>query len=117
MTALVGFPLGTLYNITDITRDMPGVVTLSSVADANSFAVANGQTITISKVQGMFQVNDERYIVGNLDADAKTFQLYTIRGFPADTSNFTQYIAGGQINIISYVPGAGQPPGLMYNNQ
>jgi len=117
MTALVGFPLGTVYRITDITQDYPGVVTLESVADANSFAVANGQTVTISKVEGMFQVNDNRYVVGNLDTGAKTFQLYTNQGFKVDTSGFNAYEAGGQINIISYVPPAGQPPGLMYNNQ
>lgn len=117
MTALVGFPLGTIYNITNISQSMPGVVTLESVADPNSFAVADGQTITISKVQGMIQVNDNRYVIGSFDSIAQTFQLYTIQGFPVDTTNFTPYIAGGQINIISYVPPAGQPPGLMYNNQ
>lgn len=117
MTALVGFPLGTIYQITNITQDMPGVVTLSSVADPNSFAVANGQTVTISKVIGMFQVNGNRYIVGNLDSIAKTFQLYTNQGYAVDTTNFTPYVAEGEINIVSYVPSAGQPPGLMYNNQ
>lgn len=117
MTAVVGFPLGTIYDIVDITRDVPGVVTLSSVADPNSFAVSNGQTVTISKVEGMYQVNDNRYIVGGLDVPTLTFRLYTIKGFPADTSGFTPYVGGGQINIISYVPPAGEPPGLMYNNQ
>lgn len=117
MTALVGFPLGTIYQITDISRGLPGVVTLASVADPNSFAVADGQTVTISRVAGMFQVNGNRYIVGNLDVGAKTFQLYTNQGFPVDTTNFTAYVSGGEINIISYVPPAGQPAGLMYNNQ
>ena len=117
MTALVGFPLGTIYQITSITQSFPGVVTLIAIADANSFAVDNGQTVTISKVEGMFQVNGNRYIVGNFDPDAKTFQLYTIKGFPVDTRSFTPYIAGGEINIVSYVPPAGEPPGLMYNNQ
>ena len=117
MTAVVGFPLGTVYRITDITQDVPGQVTLATVADPNSFAVANGMTVTISKVQGMYQVNDERYVIGSFDSMAQTFRLYTNRGFPVDTSGFTPYIAGGEINIISYVPPAGQPPGLMYNNQ
>lgn len=117
MTALVGFPLGTLYNITNITQGFPGVVTLSSVADANSFAVANGQTVTLSKVNGMFQVNDGRYIVGSLDTVSKTFKLYTIQGKPVNTLGFSPYIDGGQMNIISYVAQAGEPPGLMYNNQ
>ncbi len=117
MTAIVGFPLGTLYHITNITQGFPGVVTLSSVADPNSFPVANGQTITISKVQGMFQLNDKRFVVGGLDTITKTFKLYTIQGHPFETTAFTPYITGGEINIISYVPPAGQPPGLMYNNQ
>lgn len=117
MTALVGYPLGTLYSITDITQEYPGMVTLSSVADPNSFAVADGQTITISKVVGMRQLNGNRYVIGSLDTDAKTFRLYTIDGFALDTSAFTEYEEGGEINIISYVPPAGQPPGLMYNNQ
>jgi len=117
MTAVVGFPLGTVYQITNISQDLPGVVTLSSVADPNSFAVAAGQTITISKVLGMYQVNDNRYIVGSLDTGAKTFNLYTNQGFRVDTSGFNAYEAGGEINIVSYVPPAGQPPGLMYNNQ
>jgi hypothetical protein len=117
MTALVGYPLGTLYFITDITRDFPGRVTLSSVADPNSFAVADGQTITISKVVGMRQLNGNRYVVGSLDTNAKTFRLYTIEGLALDTTGYSEYEEGGEINIISYVPPAGQPPGLMYNNQ
>jgi hypothetical protein len=117
MTALVGFPLGTVYNITNISNAFPGVITLETVADANSFAVAVGMTVTISKVRGMIQVNGERYIVASLNTVDKTFELYNIRYNPVDTSNFTPYVSGGEINIISYDPAAGQPPGLMYNNQ
>jgi hypothetical protein len=117
MTALVGFPLGTVYNVTNISQACPGVVTLATVADANSFAVAAGQTVTISKVKGMFQINGQRVIVGNFDPLAQTFEMYTNQGFPVDTTGFTPYISGGEINIISYVQPAGQPPGLMYNNQ
>ncbi len=117
MTALIGFPLGTIYNITDITSASPGVVTLETVSDPNSFAVAIGMTVTISKVVGMHQLNGCRFIVANLDTDAKTFQLYDIRYNPVDTSSFGTYLSGGEINIISYDPPAGQPPGLMYNNQ
>jgi hypothetical protein len=117
MTALVGFPLGTIYNITGITKAVPGVVTLATVADPNSFAVANGQTVTISKVRGMIQINDTRCVVGNFDPVGQTFQMYSIDGFPMDTTGYSTYISGGQINIFSYAPPAGQPPGLMYNNQ
>lgn len=117
MTALIGFPLGTVYQITNISNSNPGVVTLSSVADSNSFAVAAGQTVTISKVVGMYQVNGQRYVVGNFDPIGMTFEMYTNQGERADTSSFTPYISGGEINIVSYVPPAGQPPGLMFNNQ
>lgn len=117
MTALVGFPLGTLYQITNITQGKPGVVTLATVADPNSFAVATGMTVTFSNVLGMYQVNGMRCVIGDFDANAQTFQMYTDQGYAIDTSNFNAYIKGGDINIISYSPPPGQPPGLMYNNQ
>lgn len=117
MTAVIGFPLGTVYQITNITRSNPGVVTLSSVADPNSFAVALGMTVTISKVVGMYQVNNNRYIVASFDPIAMTFQLYNLDYLPVDTSLFAPYVSGGEINIISYPPPPGQPPGLMFNNQ
>lgn len=117
MTALIGFPLGTIYNITNITLGFPGVVTLESVADPNSFAVATGQTVTISKVLGMHEINDQRFIVGGFDPDTLSFSLYSLYYTPVDTSSFSPYLAGGEINIVSYVPPAGQPPGLMFNNQ
>lgn len=117
MTALVGFPLGTLYDITNISQSSPGVVTLLDVALPNSFAVALGQTVTISKVIGMEQVNDNRYIVAGFDPIAKTFLLYDLQFRPVDTTGYQPYIGGGEINIVSYPPPAGQPPGLMYNNQ
>lgn len=90
---------------------------LTSIADPNSFAVTNGQTVTISNVKGMFQLNGNRYIIGNFDSMAMTFQLYDNQGFPVDTTGFSPYISGGEINIISYVPPPATPPGLMYNNQ
>lgn len=117
MTSPIGFPPQTVYTVTNITQANPGVVTVSSVAEANAFFLVNGMTISFSGVKGMFQVNRERYIIGSLDTGAMTFALYTIQGFPADTSLFNPYISGGQINIISYASEAGQPPGLMYNTQ
>ena len=117
MTALVGFPLGTIYSITNITQSNPGVVTLLTVADPNSFAVADGMTVTFRGVQGMININDKRYVIGNFDPIAQTFQIYTNLGVAQDTTYFRPYTSGGQINIISYAPLAGQPPGLMFNNQ
>lgn len=117
MTAVVGFPLGTVYPITNISNSMPGVVTLGAVSLPNSFAVALGQTVTISKVLGMTQANDNRYIVAAFDPIGMTFLMYDLQFKPVDTTNFVPYEGGGEINIFSYPPGAGQPPGLMYNNQ
>lgn len=113
----VGFPPGTIYAITGITRARPGVVTLASVADQNAFPVALGQTVTISKVLGMIQINDLRFLVGGFDPDAKTFNLIDLYYNTFDTSSFSVYTGGGQINIISYAATATQPDGLMYNNQ
>lgn len=117
MTSPIGFPPKTVYEITDVTRAFPGVVTVSTVAEPNAFYLSNGMTITFSGVKGMYELNRNRYIIGSLDTNAKTFALYTIQGQPVDTTSFNTYIAGGQINITSYPAQAGQPPGLMYNTQ
>lgn len=117
MTSPIGFPPETVYEVTGITRASPGIVSVSSIAEPNAFYLANGMTITFSGVRGMYEVNRNRYTLGSLDTNALTFALYTIQGEPVDTSLFNSYVAGGQINIISYPPLAGQPPGLMYNTQ
>lgn len=117
MTSLTGFPPGTVYPITNITRSMPGVVTLSSDALPYSFPIAVGMTVTISGVRGMWQVNDQRYIIRAFDSGSMTFQLSDLQYTPVDTTTFAPYVSGGQVNIISYVATAGNPPGLMYNNQ
>lgn len=117
MTSPTGFPPVTIYDVVNITQDMPGVVTLSSVNEPNAFYMVNGMTVTFSNVAGMFQINRQRYKVGNLNTDAMTFSLYNIQGMPVDTAQFNAYVSGGQINIISYPAQAGQPPGLMYNTQ
>lgn len=117
MTAMIGFPLATVYQITNVSKASPGTVTVDQVTLSDGFALSLGMTVTISKVQGMYELNRNRYIVGNLNTGAKTFDLYDLQFKPVDTSNFNTYIAGGQLDIISYPPPAGQPPGLMYNNQ
>lgn len=117
MTSPIGFPPETIYRVIGITQDMPGVVSLDSVAESDAFFLVNGMTVTFSGVQGMYQVNRERYVIGSLDTDAMTFALYSIQGRPVDTGRFNAYVAGGEINIISYPAQVGQPPGLMYNTQ
>jgi len=117
MTVVTGFPPNTLYHITNVTQACPGVVTVTSVDEDDAFPLTNGTVVTISKINGMYQLNNNRYVVAGLDTDAKTFQLYNLRFQKVDTTNFCPYIEGGEANIISYPPPAGQPPGLMYNNQ
>ncbi len=113
MTAQVGFPLQTVYEIVDITQDKPATVTLAEVSRQYALSVAEGQTVTIHNVNGMFQINYQRFIVTNFDAGSKTFQLYEINGARSDTRSYNAYDSGGQIDIISF---PGTPPGLMFNN-
>ncbi len=117
MTSPIGFPPETIYEVTGITQGFPGIVTVSSVAEPGAFFLANSMIFTFSGVRGMYEVNRQRYVIGSLDLNAMTFALYTIQGDPVDTTSFNSYMSGGQINIISYAPLAGQPPGLMYNTQ
>ena len=113
----IGFPPATVYQITNVSQSFPGIVTVSAVTQSGAFYLIDGMTVTISNVQGMYQVNRQRYVIGSLNLDAMTFGIYTVQGFPVSTTHFNAYISGGEINIISYPPLAGQPPGLMYNTQ
>lgn len=109
----------TILTITGITNANPGVVTLSSIG-----ALVNGDTVTISSVVGMTQVNTNRYIVAGISGS--TFKLYDFFGNPVDTSSFGTYTSGGQVNIIStpataptvsattgQITAPGQPSGLV----
>lgn len=113
MTSAVGFPLETVYEITDITQGQPGVVTLAEVERQYALSVAEGQTIGIHNVRGMIQLNTGKFIVTNFDSVAKTFELYDVYGNWVDTTHLSPYIAGGEIDIVSF---PGTPPGLMFNN-
>jgi len=63
----------------------------------------------------MYQINKNRYIVGNVNTGAMQFSLYDIQGNSVDTSTFNTYTFGGQIDITSFPATARNPPGLMYN--
>lgn len=105
-TWINGFPNATVYNITGISQSSPGIVTFSAITHHRTLPVANGQTINVTTVNGMRQVNNQSYVIGS---------LYNNRGFPIDTTNFDPYISGGQINIYSFPETAREPPGLMFN--
>src|ERR1700733_94844 len=97
-----GLWLTTTYTITGITNASPAVVTLSAVTGTNATPVANGDTITISGVNGMTGLNSNRYIVTGLSGDA--FKLYDTFGNPVNTISSGSFTSSPSalIDIISY---------------
>ena len=77
-------------NISGITQANPGVVTTSSAHN-----LSDGQEVTISNVQGMTEVNGQKYYADVLTST--TYALYSDVGLAAsvDTSGFTAYTSGG----------------------
>jgi hypothetical protein len=78
--------------ITNITQANPGVVT------STAHGYSNGDTIVISGVVGMTQVNGKRFKVANVTAN--TFQLQNIDGNNVNTSSHTAYTSGGIANRV-----------------
>jgi len=78
--------------ITGITQANPGVVTSSS------HGFANGDTVVISGVVGMTQVNGKRFKVANVATN--TFELQDIDGNNVNTSSYTAYSSGGIANRV-----------------
>jgi len=77
--------------ITAITKADPGVVT------AASHGFDNGDTIQITGVVGMTQVNGNRYKVANKTTD--TFELLN-----TDTTDFSTYTSAGTVTQIDKIP-------------
>jgi hypothetical protein len=73
--------------ITGITKANPAVVTYSG-ADTYS----NGDVVFISGVYGMTQVNNQYFVVANVNAGANTFQLSGV-----DSTTFDTYAFGGSV--------------------
>jgi len=78
--------------ITGITQANPGVVTSSS------HGFANGDTVVISGVVGMTQVNGKRFKVASVATD--TFALQDIDGNNVNTTSYTTYVSGGVANRV-----------------
>lgn len=72
-------------DITGITQANPAVVTYSG---ADNWA--NGDLVFISGVVGMMEVNNQIYVVANVNTGANTFELQGV-----DSSAFTAYSSGG----------------------
>lgn len=87
---------GETVNITAITA--PGVSPTVLTAN-NSFQV--GQSVLITNVQGMVELNDNYYTITSVNATTVTIDV--------DTTGFTAYTTGGEItsftNTINYLTG------------
>jgi len=84
-----GAILETEKNITNITTANPGVVTSAS------HGYSNGDTVVITNVVGMTQVNNKRFKVANVATN--TFELQNIDGVNVNTSSHTAYVSGGKV--------------------
>jgi hypothetical protein len=78
--------------ITGITKANPGVVT------STSHGFSNGDTVVISGVVGMTEVNNKRFKVANVATN--TFELQDIDGNNVNTSGYTTYVSGGVANRV-----------------
>jgi pyridoxal biosynthesis lyase PdxS len=100
----------TIYTVTGISKANPGVVTVNPVDPANSMVLTNGMTVTISGVNGMTQVNTNRYIVAGISGStgSQTFNLYDTFGNPVDTTAFGTFTTSpnAELDVISYPPTA-----------
>lgn len=114
----------TQYVITNISSATPAVVTVSAVSPTNTLTLVNGMTVTISGVNGVTNVNTNRFVVAGLSGT--TFNLYDTFGNPVTATG--TYVSGGELNQISYPPTApvldavtgqvitpGQPAGNQYD--
>jgi hypothetical protein len=78
--------------ITGITQANPGVVTSAT------HGFANGDTVVITGVVGMTQVNGKRFKVASVATN--TFQLQDIDGNNVNTTSYTAYTSGGIANRV-----------------
>ena len=96
--------LPTQATISGATKANPCVIT----ATAHGFAT--GDTVTISAVVGMTQLNTNRYIITVIDANS--FSLKDLFGNAVNSSAFGTYVSGGIANKIST---NATPPGNEYD--
>lgn len=83
--------------ITGATAADPGVISYTSdnYTGGDLDAVADGDIIEITGVSGMVELNDNFYLINNINTGAKTFELQTLAGVDVNTSAFTAYTSGG----------------------
>ena len=96
---------------------LPTQATISGASKANpcvitaaSHGFSTGDTVTISGVVGMVQLNTNRYIITRIDANS--FSLSDLFGNPVDSTAYSTYTSGGIANKIST---NSTPPGNQYD--
>lgn len=83
----------TAQAITAATQANPVVITYSG---ADNYS--NGDSVFITGVEGMTELNGNEYTVANVNAGANTFELSGVDG-----TGFTAYSAGGTVAVITEV--------------
>ena len=78
--------------VTGVTQANPAVVT------ATSHGYSNGNTVILSSVVGMTEINTDRYLVANQTTN--TFELQKLDGTNLDSTSFTAYASGGVVNRV-----------------
>lgn len=86
-----GVVLENPLDISNITQASPGVLTYVGADPSND------DWMYVSLVNGMTQVNGRYVRVTNVNAGAKTFELYDIDGVAIDTTGYTAYNGGGDV--------------------
>lgn len=79
---------GNFQRISAVTKADPAVLTYTG---ADSFS--NGQKIKITGALGMTELNDEFFLVSNLNTGAKTFELQNTSGVDIDSTGYATYTA------------------------
>jgi len=93
---------GTGVNITNITISAlgaQGVFTLSN--DAKNKQLAEGDSIYITGVVGMTQLNDQYYIIDTFPTASTMKLVYYQTGTFVDTHTFTAYTSGGLVQAMT----------------
>lgn len=92
---VVDIPFTTVVNITNVTQAIQAVVSLQYIPSNSSYFV--GQTVLISGVLGMTELNGNTYTILSLNSTNATITLNV------NTTGFTAYISGGTTTLNGYI--------------
>lgn len=86
---------GPSHAITNVTQASPGVLTYTG-----SDEFSNGDKVFIENVVGMTDLNNNEYLVANVNTGANTFELQELDSTNLDTTVFSAYTSGGTVYRI-----------------